>query len=78
MARSPSWLIPIVRLHSTRITIQILNMNMATVVIPLIYVALVAGVIYVLKQLGQLVRAQERVAGALETIARKLEGGGKP
>ena len=53
-------------------------MNMATVVIPLIYVALVAGVIYVLKQLGQLVRAQERVAGALETIARKLEGGGKP
>ncbi len=50
--------------------------------IPLIYVAGVIGVIYVLKRglelLGQLVRNQERVAGSLETIARRLEGGGKP
>jgi hypothetical protein len=31
-----------------------------------------------LKLMGELVRAQERVADALETVARKLEGGGKP
>jgi hypothetical protein len=49
---------------------------------PLIYLAGVIGVIYVLKRglelLGQLVRNQERVAASLESIARKLEGGGKP
>lgn len=51
---------------------------MATVIIPLVYVACLGGIIYVLKLLGQLVHNQERMAGALETIARKLEGGGKP
>ena len=49
---------------------------------PLIYIAGVIGVIYVMKRglelVGQLVRCQERVAAALESIARKLEGGGKP
>ena len=51
---------------------------MATVIIPMIYVACVWGALSVLKLLGQLVRNQERMASALETIARKLEGGGKP
>jgi len=51
---------------------------MSIVIIPLIYVACVWVIIYVLKLLGQIVHNQERVAGALETIARKLEGGSKP
>lgn len=55
---------------------------MGTYLNPLIYIAGVIGIIYVLKRglelLGQLVRNQERVAGSLETIARKLEGGGRP
>jgi hypothetical protein len=55
---------------------------MGTYLNPLIYVACVIGVIYVLKQglelLGQLVRNQERLISVLETIAHKLEGGGKP
>ena len=49
---------------------------------PLIYVAcVIAAIVYlskVLKLLGELASAQERVAGALETVARKLEGGGQP
>ena len=55
---------------------------MGTVLNPLIYVACAIGVIYVLRRgvelLGQLVRNQERMACALEAIARKLETGGKP
>ncbi len=44
-----------------------------------VYVACVIGIIiYVLKLLGQFVQAQQRVAGALETIARKLGEGTKP
>ena len=44
-----------------------------------VYVAcVIAAVIYVLRLLGQFVSAQERVAGALETIARKLREDGKP
>ena len=49
---------------------------------PLIWIACVVAVIVyllkVLKLLGELASAQERVAGALETVARKLEGGGQP
>jgi len=42
-----------------------------------VYVACVIGIIiYVLRLIGQFVQAQQRVAGALETIARKLGRGG--
>jgi hypothetical protein len=51
---------------------------MSPVIIPLVYFACVIYVtVHGLKLLGELARTQERVAGALETIARKLEGGGK-
>ena len=45
----------------------------------LVYVVcVVAIVIYVLRLLGRFVSAHERVAGALETVARKLRDDGKP
>lgn len=45
----------------------------------LVYLAcIVALVIYILRLLGRFVGAHERVAGALETIARKSQDGGKP
>jgi hypothetical protein len=45
----------------------------------LIYLACVVGVIiYVLRLLGRFVSAHERVASALETVARKLKDDGKP
>lgn len=39
---------------------------------------IIAVIIYVLRLLGRFVRAQERVAGALETIAHKLRDDAKP
>ncbi len=49
---------------------------------PLIYLAVVIGIIYVFKRglelLEQVVRNQERVVASLENIARKLESDGKP
>jgi len=48
---------------------------------PLLWLGIVFGVIYVLKRglelMDQFVRNQERVADSLETIARKLNTGGK-
>jgi hypothetical protein len=45
----------------------------------LVYFACVIGiVIYAFMLLGRLVSAHERVAGALEIIARKLRDDGKP
>jgi hypothetical protein len=44
----------------------------------LVYVACVVGIIiYAFKLLGRFVSAHERIAGALETIARKLREDGK-
>jgi hypothetical protein len=45
----------------------------------LVYVAcVIVVIIYVLRLLGRFVNAHERVAGALETIARKMRDDGKP
>ncbi len=45
----------------------------------LVYIACLIGiVIYVFILLGRFVRAHERAAGALETIARKLREAGNP
>lgn len=45
----------------------------------LVYLACVVGIIlYVLSLLGRFVRAHERTAGALETIARKLRDDANP
>ena len=41
------------------------------------FVCVVVVIIYVLRLLGRFVNAHERVAGALETIARKLREDGK-
>jgi hypothetical protein len=44
----------------------------------LVYVVcVIAVIIYALRLLGRFVSAHERVAGALETIARKLREDGK-
>jgi len=44
----------------------------------LVYVVcVIAIIIYALRLLGRFVNAHERVAGALETIARKLREDGK-
>jgi hypothetical protein len=44
-----------------------------------IYLAcVVAVIIYVLRLLGRFVSAHERVASALETVARKMKDDGKP
>jgi len=56
--------------------------NMATPLISglvmLAYVACVIGVIiYVLRLLGRFICAQERVASALEIVARKMRDDGK-
>ena len=45
----------------------------------LIYLAcVVAVIIYILRLLGRFVSAHERVASALETVARKLKDDSKP
>ena len=45
----------------------------------LIYLAcVVAVIIYILRLLGRFVSAHERVASALETVARKLKDDTKP
>jgi hypothetical protein len=45
----------------------------------LVYAAcVIAVIIYVLRLLGRFVSAHERVASALETIARKMRDDGKP
>jgi hypothetical protein len=45
----------------------------------LVYLAcVVAVIIYVLRLLGRFVSAHERVASALEIVARKLKDDGKP
>ena len=41
-------------------------------------VCIIAIIIYVLRLLGRFVRAHERVASALEIVARKLKDDGKP
>jgi hypothetical protein len=41
-------------------------------------ICVIAVFIYVLMLLGRFVSAHERVAGALETISRKLRDDGKP
>ena len=66
-----------------------INMNMQPLNIPgpglfgillvLAYLACVIAItIYILRLLGRLVNAHERLAGAVETIARKLQDDGKP
>ena len=45
----------------------------------LVYVAcVIAVIIYVLRLLGRFVSAHERVASALEIVARKMRDDGKP
>jgi hypothetical protein len=54
-------------------------MNAITDLFPIAGIAFTVGtIIYALKYLAQIVHTQERVADALETIGRKLEGGNKP
>lgn len=40
-------------------------------------VCVIAVIVYVLRLLGRFVRAHERVASALEIVARKSQDGGK-
>jgi hypothetical protein len=51
---------------------------MPEIIALILFACVIAITVNGLKLLGELVRAQERVADALETVARKLEGGGKP
>jgi hypothetical protein len=53
-------------------------MNLRPEFLFIFFAFIVGSISYALKILAQIVHNQERVAGALETIARKLEGGGKP
>ena len=54
-------------------------MNAITDLFPIAGIAFTVGsIIYALKYLAQIVHTQERVADALETLGRKLEGGDKP
>jgi len=54
-------------------------MGSLSVLFVLVYVAcVIVVIIYVLRLLGRFVSAHERVAGALETIARKMRDDGKP
>jgi hypothetical protein len=41
------------------------------------FACVIGAIVYVLRLLGQIARAQERTAVALEIIARRLEGGSK-
>jgi hypothetical protein len=51
---------------------------MLNIIVLILFACVIAITVNGLKLLGELVRAQERVADSLETVARKLEGGGKP
>ena len=54
------------------------KLNMPQIIALILFACVIAITVNGLKLMGELVRAQERVADALETVARKLEGGGKP
>ena len=51
---------------------------MTQIIALILFGCVVAITVNGLKLMGELVRAQERVADALETVARKLEDAGKP
>jgi hypothetical protein len=54
-------------------------MNAISDLFPIASIAFMVGsIIYALKYLAQIAHTQERAVDALETIARKLEGGNKP
>ena len=52
--------------------------SLSTFFVLIYFACLVAILIYLLRLLGRFVRSFERIAGALETVARKLKEDGKP